>query len=267
MSLEINKLTKIGLLLTIMLTFFVTFTGFFEVLFLQYQAIFTLYLDSIHFFVPIKFYLDSGVLMIGMGIGISSIFMEKRKNLFLYVSVMIIILGFGILAVIMGYIHPDSIGSGMQVNDLESFCKEYLSLVIHNISVAFISLLSGPTIIGPYLVLSNIVIIPVSWLASLVMFYGYNGIILFLGMFHIYPEFYAIFLACLAGIRVALESFKAFTNIRGEGFKSTFKTIKDVMISEIRNTMPRVIILLVIAAFLETLWAPLWINHCLNYIL
>ena len=267
MNLKINKLTKIGLLVTIVLTFFVSFTGFFEVLFLQYQATFTLYLDSIHFSVPIKFYLDSGVLMIGMGIGISSIFMEKRKNLFSHVSVMSIILGFGILAVIMGYVHPGSIGSGMQVPDLESFFMEYLSLVIHNISVAFISLLSGPTIIGPYLVLSNIVIIPVSWLTSLVMFYGYNGIILFFGLLHIYPEFYAIFLACLAGIRVALESFKSFTTIKREGFKSTFKTIKTAMISEIRNTMPRIIILLVIAALLETLWTPFWVNYWLKYIL
>jgi hypothetical protein len=39
----------------------------------------------------------------------------------------------------------------------------------------------------------------------------------------------------------------------GEWFKNTFKTIKNPMIYELKNTMPKVVILLVIAAFLETL--------------
>ena len=264
-SLRNNKFAKISSLLIIII-FFVTFTGLFEILFMQYQAIFTLYLDSIHFPVPLTFYLDSGVLMIGMGIGISSIFV-KNRNFFFYVSVMSVLLGFGILAIIMGYANPDNIGSGIQVDGPGSFFVEYLNLVIHNIITSFAAFLSGPTIIGPYLVLSYIIIIPVSWLASLVAFYGYKGIILFLGMFHIYLEFYAIFLACLAGIRVTLDSFESFLCIRKVGFKSSLWEIKNTITRELRNTMLKVMILLMIAAFLETLWTPFWINYWLQHIL
>lgn len=262
-----NRPTKIGLLVTIILTFFVTFTGFFEILFLQYQAVITLYLDSIHFPIPLIFHLDSGILMAGIGIGIVSIFPKNRKNLFFYTSVMVILIGFGILAAIMGYAHPDNIGSGIQVNDLGSFFVKYSDLIIHNIIAALIALLSGPTIIGPYIVLSNVIIILISWLTSLMTFYGYKGAILFLGMFHIYPECYAMFSACLAGIRIALTSFKSFTRIRKEGFKNTFKTVKNAMIHELRNTMLKVVIFLAIAAFLEVLWTPSWINYCLQHIL
>lgn len=264
-SLRINKFAKMSSLLIIII-FFVTFTGLFEILFMQYQATFTLYLDSIHFPAPLTFYLDSGVLMIGMGIGISSIFV-KNRNFFFYVSVMSILLGFGILATIMGYANPDNIGSGIQVDGPGSFFVEYLNLVIHNIITSFAAFLSGPTIIGPYLVLSYIIIIPVSWLASLAAFYGYKGIILFLGMFHIYLEFYAIFLACLAGIRVSLNSFESFLQIRKKGFKSSLVEIKNSIVHELKSTMPQVIILLIIAALLETLWTPFWINYWLQHIL
>lgn len=264
-SLKSNKVIKRCLLVTIVLTSFVTLTGFFEILFSQYQATFTLYLDSIHFSIPLKFYLDSGILMAGIGFGIMSIFAKKR-NFFFYTSIMIILVGFGILATIMGYTHPDSVGSGMQVNSLGSFFVEYLSLILHNVFVALIVLLSGPTIIIPYMVLSTDILMVISLFASFTAFYGYKGVILFLGMFHIYPEFYAIFLACLAGIRVALNSFKSLLTIN-KGFKSLLLKIKDLIVNEIRNTMPKVIVLLVIAALLETLWTPFWINYWLNHIL
>ena len=266
-SFKMNKLTKIGLLATIVLTFFVTFTGFFEVLFLQYQATFTLYLDSIHFPIPIKFYLDSGILMIGMGVGIYSIFVERRRYLFLYVSMIIIIVGFGILAILMGHAHPDSVGSGIQVNGLGSFFITYLSLVIHNIFVALVALLSGPTIIIPYIVLSNDILMVISLFSSLTTFYGYKGVILFLGLFHMYPEFYAIFLSCLAGIKIALKSFKAFIGIRKDGFKISLGKIKNAIVHEFKNVIPKILILLIIAALLETLWTPFWINYWLHHIL
>jgi uncharacterized membrane protein SpoIIM required for sporulation len=97
--------------------------------------------------------------------------------------------------------------------------------------------------------------------------YGYKGAIFFFGSFHMYPETYAIFLACLSGIRVSLESFKAFMYIRKNGFFNSMIKIKNVMVFEIVNTMPKVIILLLIAALLEVLLDPLWVNYWLNHIL
>ncbi len=262
-NLKVNKFIKASLSVLI-LVFLVTFTGFFEILFLQYQAVVTLY--PTHFVIPLIIHLDSGILMAGIGVGIISIFAKKR-NFFFYTSMMIILIGFGILAVIMGYAHPDGVGSGIQADSLESFFVEYLSLIFHNVFVALIALLGGPIIIIPYMVLSIDIIMLISLVVSFTAFYGYKGAILFLGMFHIYPEFYAIFLACLAGIRVALSSFKSILYIRKEGFRSILLKIRDLVSNELGNTMPRVIILLVIAALLETLWTPFWINYWLQHIL
>lgn len=265
-SLKSNKFTKVSLSL-IILMFLALFTGFFEILFMQYQATITLYLDSIHFPIPLTFYLDSGVLMTGIGVGILSTFVEKKKKLWFYSSVLIVLFGFGILAVIMGYSHPCSVGSGIQVNDLRSFFTTYVNLVIHNFISASLALLSGLTVVGPFVVLSNDILMVVSLFASFTTFYGYKGVILFLGMFHIYIETFAIFSSCLAGIRVALISFQSFLRIRNNGFFNSMKKIKDAMAFEIVNTMPKIVVLLVIAALLEVLWTPFWINYWLHYIL
>jgi hypothetical protein len=74
-------------------------------------------------------------------------------------------------------------------------------------------------------------------------------------------------LACLAGIRVALNSFESFLCIRKKGFRSSLWEIKNTIMHELRNTMPKVVVFLAIAALLETLWAPFWINYCLQYLL
>jgi len=39
------------------------------------------------------------------------------------------------------------------------------------------------------------------------------------------------------------------------------------MICELKNTMPKAAVLLVIAAFLEVLWTPFWINYWVQHIL
>ena len=261
-GLKMNKLTKIGLVATIALTFFATFTGFFE-LFLSYH--FTLFLDSIHF--PIPLYLSSGVLMVGIGIGLISTFVENRRELWLYISIMFILIGLGIISLLLGYTHPNKIESWIHVTSLESFFVEYLSLVISNIVIASIALLSGPTIIGPYIELSNFIFILATWLSSLITFYGYKGALVFFGLLHIYPETFAAVLACLAGIRVSLKSFKAFIHIRRDGFFNSTKLIKNAIVHELRNTMPKVMILLAIAALLEVLWMPFWVNYCLQHVL
>jgi hypothetical protein len=260
-NIKMNKFTKIVLVTTIILTFFVTFTGFFEV-FLSYH--FTLFLDSIH--LPVPLYLSSGILMVGISIGLISTLVENGK-LWSHISIMVVLIGLGIISLLLGYTHPNKIESWIHITSLGSFFVEYLSLLISNIIIALISLLSGLTIIGPYIELSNFIFIIVTWLSSLITFYGYKGALIFFGMLHIYPETFAAVLVCLAGIRVSLESFKAFMHIRRNGFLNSMVMIKKVIIHEFRNTMPKVVALLAIAALLEVLWMPFWINYCLQYVL
>jgi hypothetical protein len=108
--LKMNRHTKIGLSVAIILTILVIFTGYLEFLFLPFKFNFTLYLDSIHFPLPISLYFSSAVLMLGIGVGIISIFVEKKKRCWLYGSIIIIIIG--ILGTILGYANPTKIGTG-----------------------------------------------------------------------------------------------------------------------------------------------------------
>ena len=88
-----------------------------------------------------------------------------------------------------------------------------------------------------------------------------------MGWLNIYPELLALFLACMAGFRVALESFQAFINIRRHGIFNSPAKIKKVLIFEIISTMPKIMALLLIAAVLETLWTQSWVNYWLQTIL
>ncbi len=263
-DLKMNKSIKKGLLITIILTFGASFTGFFEILFLPFIVRFTLYLDSIHFPIPINLYFNSTVLMLGIGIGIVSIFIEKKKDVWFYGSVLIILIGMGILGAFLGYTNPIKIGTEIYI--LNSFPKEFIGLVINNVFYAFLAVLTGPTIIGPYVLLSRDIILITTFFTSIVSSYGYKGVILLFGLFHWYPETIAIYLSCLAGIKVALQSFKAFIHIK-DNFIDSLKKIKEALVFEIINTMPKVVALLIIAALLETLWTPFWINYWVQHIL
>jgi uncharacterized membrane protein SpoIIM required for sporulation len=144
---------------------------------------------------------------------------------------------------------------------------EFIVIAINNIYYAFIAILTGPTIIGPYTLLSRDIILITSFFTSIISSYGYKGVILLFGLFHWYPETFAIYLACIAGIRVSLKSFKTFLSLRKNGLSNSLRKIKDALVFEIVNTMPKVVILLIIAALLETLWAPFWTNYWLSHIL
>ncbi len=267
LSLKMDKF-RIASLIVIVITFLAAFTGFFEILFWPYQFTFTLYLDSIHFPVSLTFYLNSAVLMFGMGIGIVSVFIENRRKFCLYGSILIILIGIGVIESFVGYMNPSQlIDQGLYSDNLESFFVNFGRLALHNIFYAFIAIISGPTIIGPYSLLANIILDSSFQFTSFVATYGFNGVLLFFGRLHIYPEFFALILAASAGIKVALKSFESFICIRKEGFKISLAKIKNAIVHELRNTMPKVIILLAIAAFLETLWAPFWINYWLQHIL
>ncbi|HEX3014108.1 MAG TPA: stage II sporulation protein M [Methanobacterium sp.] len=269
LSLKMDKF-RIASLIFIVITFLAAFTGFFEILFSPYQFTFTfgLDIDSINFPVSLTFYLNSAVLMFGMGIGIVSAFIENGKKFCFYGSILIILIGIGIIESFIGYMNPSQlIGQGLYNNNLESFFVNFGRLALHNIFYAFIAIISGPTIIGPYSLLPNIILDSSFQFTSFVATYGFKGVLLFFGRLHIYPEFFALIWAAVAGIKVALKSFESFINIRRNGFKSSLLNIKGAMMQELKSTMPKVVVLLIIAAFLETLWTPFWINYWLQHIL
>lgn len=268
LSLKFNKFKITSLI--VIITFFAAFTGFFEILFSPYQFTFKfgLYIDYIHFPVSFTFYLNSAVLMLGIGIGIVSKFIERGRKFCFYGSILIILIGIGIIESLSGYRNPSQlIGQGLCTTNLESFFVNFGRLALHNIFYAFLAIISGPTIIGPYSLLANVILDSSFHFASFVATYGFKGVILFFGRLHIYPEFFALIWAAVAGIKVALKSFESFISIKKEGFKVSLEKIKNVVMYELRNTMPKVIVLLIIAALLETLWAPFWINYWLNHIL
>ena len=213
-------------------------------------------------------YLDFTILMIGIGTGISSTLVEKRSKSFFYGSIVIIMVGWALIAVYHGYTHPNPIDQRYVITDLESFYVTFMGYFFNNTFVAFISLLGGPTIIFPYSQLSyNIPGDFPDFAASLVSFYGFKGIILILGWLNAYPELVAMFLACMAGIRVSLESFHVFINIRKDGLFNSLIKIKNAIVFEIITTMPKVVALLLIAAVLETVWTQFWVNYWLQNIL
>ena len=248
-----NKILKVGILSTLMLTFLVSIAGYFEFIF------------SCHVKVII-FNLNSMILVLGFGLSITFLFVGKKGNIWFYIPIMIIIFGEIVVSGIWSYINPIQITNpGMQFN-IGSLGIDFIDILFGNLSGSIVTVLTGPTILIPYVMLS-IATSKLSFMLGVIAFYGFKGVILWLGAFHIYPEFYAIFSACLAGIRVALKSFESFLQIRKKGFKSSVEEIKNAMVHELRNTMPKVIILLVIAALLETLWTPFWINYWLHHIL
>ena len=249
-----DKLTKVGILATIILTLSAGITGIFEFLFAYHIEI-------------LIFQLNSSILMIGMSLGMISTFFEERRKIWVHTSVLSIILGECVIAVIWGYNSPiQVVGPGILPLNFEFLFMDFIDLLFSNSLGSFVAILASPTIIVPYVLLS-ICTAKISFIIGVVSFHGFKGVILMLGWLHIYPEVYAIFSACLAGINVALKSFESFLQIRKKGFKSSLREIKNALTYELRNTMPKVIILLVIAALLETLWTPFWINYWLNHIL
>ena len=263
--LKLSNPINICLILTIISTLIVAFTGFFELLLSPFIFRFSLYLDFIHFPIPINLYFNSAILMLGIGVGIISTFIEKKNNIWFYGSVAIILGGIGILGVLLGYYNPIKVGTG--IYPLNSFPGEFIGIVINNVFYALVAILTGPTIICPYVLLSRDILLIMTFFSSIVSSYGYKGVILLFGLLHWYPETIAIYLSCLAGIRVALKSFKIFLNIKKGNFRGFLKKIKEFTVYELKNTMPKVIILIVIAALLETLWVPFWINYWLYHIL
>ena len=250
------KFTVIGIA-TVILTFFTGITGFFESTYINSFTIeFNIF--NIYFF---KIHLYSTVLMLGICLGIISTFVKrkgKRKILF-YTSIITIILSGIIALAIMAPMYPLEI-TGMWGHGI------FIPVLSNNLLLSFTAVLTGPTIIVPYMQLGALVFGQLNFIPGTISHYGFKGVILWIGALHVYPEFYAIYLAYTSGIKISLKSFKAYISIRRNGVKSTLKTIKEAMVYELRNTMPKVVILLIIAALLEELWGTFWVSYWLQHI-
>jgi len=248
-----NKSVKIGIIATILLTLFAGLTGFFEFAFLYH--------------ITIKmFYLNSTFMMLGIGLSLTSVFVETRRKVWFYGPILIIIIGTLIGLVIISHTSPLQItGPGVNVFDLKSFWDSFSRILFGNLTATFAAFLTSPLIITPYILLSiftsDLYLAP-----AVISFYGFKGVILIIGWLNTYPELFAVYWALIASIKISLKSFKAFITIRKNGLKNTLKTIKSAMMHELRHTMPKVVILLIIAALLETLWDPFWVNYWLQHI-
>lgn len=276
-----NKPIKIGIVTTIILTLFAGLTGFFEgffeyhigILFSINAGVLTLGLntsglnaqDYINSYIN-GFQLSSAFLMLGICLNITSIFVEKRKIGWFYGSLLIIVIGIVMEAVIRSIEIPAQIFGSLQVYNLESFLIIFSYILFSNLKIVFLTILLSPTIIYPYLEFS-INIASFYYMFDFIAFNGFKGVLLIVGQLHIYPELFAVYLAFIAGARLSLKSFQSYLSIMGEGLKNTFKTIKNAMVCEFKSTMPKVVVLLIIAALLETLWTPFWINYWLQHIL
>lgn len=261
-----NKFAKISLFITTaLLTFFAALTGCFEWLVLPYYQLVINYMPSGSF--VISFNINASILMWGICVGIISTIVEKKKKLWFYISVLIIILGNIVIAIFIAHAHPLKLFGGAQIHTLGSFLSYFVSILFYNLFSTSLSIITGPTLIIPYFITSNFVLQDFYYIFGFTTSYGFKGVILIIGSVHMYFEIYAFFLSSIAGIRVALKSFKSILNIRKNGIKTSLRNIKDITTTEIKNTMPKVIILLVIAALLETTWDPFWTNYWLNHIL
>jgi hypothetical protein len=240
------------------LTLFAGLTGFFERLF-EYHIWILFSINSRFLILGLNasdhinsyingFQLNSAFLIGGICLSITSVFVEKRKKIWFYGPILIIIVGIVMVAVIRSYEVPAQIWGADQVYDLESFWNIFSYLLFNNLRVVFLIILLSPTMIYPYSEFS-VNMATFYYMFNLISFNGFKGVLLIIGELHIYPELLAIYLAFIAGVRLSLKSFKSYLSIRREGFKNTFKTIKNAMMRELRNTMPKVVILLVIARF------------------
>jgi hypothetical protein len=242
-----ERYTKIGaVLVTVLLTVFAGLTGCFDFLFML----------PYHFKVYM-FQLNSVFLMLGICLNIISEFVEKRKKLLFNCSILIVVISLGIGTVIWGYVNPVQITGTMKVYDLMSFWTNFSSILFGNLLGAFLSVLLSPTIVVPYFMLT-IPISKFSFIAGVISFYGVNGLIFYLLQPHIYVEFFAIALYLIASFKIASKTFKSVISVRSIGVKNSLIEIKDAVVYELKNTMPKVVILLVIAALLETLFPILW---------
>lgn len=261
-----KRFTKISLFIsTALLTFFAALTGCFEWLVLPYYQLLINYMPTVSS--SISFNINAGILMLGICVGIISTIVEKKKKLWFYISVLIIILGNIFIAIFIAHAHPLKLFGEAQIDTLWSFLSYFVSILFYNLFSASLSIITGPTIIIPYFITSNFVLQDFYYIFGFINSYGFKGVILVIGSVHMYFEIYAFFLSSIAGIRVALKSFQSMIGIRKNGIKTSLRNIKDITITEIKNTMPKVIILLMIAALLETLWDPFWTNYWLHHIL
>lgn len=162
------------------------------------------------------------------------------------------------------------------------FFSGYKTLYGVNAFISFFTVFSGNVMINSLVIISGIaLILPLIILFMNFMLFGaimsagihqyglIESLSLFSGLLYIYPEFLALMLAANYGLKIAKISSFVY---KKEGvsllFRSDFNLeIKETIVNEFLNVFPKIILLLTIAAILETLWGPFWHNYWLQNIL
>ncbi len=179
----------------------------------------------------------------------------------------------------MTYFFP---GAFLNLPVVKWFFSEYKTFYVVDGLVFFFTVFSGNIMINSLVIISGVgFILPLVILFMNFMLFGavisagiyqyglMETLYLILGLLYIYPEFLALMLAAVYGMRIAKISSRVY---KKEGFNLLFKSdfnpqIKETIVNEFLNILPKIILLLAIAAVLETLWGPFWHNYWLLYIL
>ena len=139
-----------------------------------------------------------------------------------------------------------------------------------NVMINSLVIISGVALALPLIILFMNFVLFGAVISAGIYHYGLiESLLLILGLLYIYPEFLALMLAANYGLKIAKISSLVY---KKEGvsllFRSDFNPeIKETIVNEFLNVFPKIIILLAIAAILETLWGPFWHNYWLQNIL
>ncbi len=137
--LSVNKAAKISLLATIILTFFAGTTGCFEFVFSYHVEILIFHFNSI-------------ILMLGICLGVISTFVEKRRKIWFYSSILITLGGLGIVAMFQGYMNTIKLTYSPKIITSSLVLKTFVYLLVIFLPT-FIALLTGPTMVSPYILI------------------------------------------------------------------------------------------------------------------
>ncbi|MBM4240288.1 MAG: hypothetical protein FJ150_01190 [Euryarchaeota archaeon] len=141
---------------------------------------------------------------------------------------------------------------------------------LNNLLVSAIFFFGGILVIIPLVYLfMNIFPLGMITYAGLYKYGLIKSLVLLLGTLNFYPEFLALMLAADSGNRIAKKSFYVIKKDRRNFFLrwDLPPEIEEVLVHEFVNAFSRIILLLLIAAILETFWDPFWTNYWINHIL
>lgn len=241
----------IAILLTILLVVLAGFTGCFDSLF-----------STEYHFRAYMFQLNSIFIMLSICLVVTSEFVEKRRKLLFNLSLLIPAIGLTVGAVLYGYANPTPITYNATPGLISSLTF-FGSILFGNVLGNTLIVLLAPTILVPYLMFT-VMISRFCFVASIISYYGINGLTFCLLQPQMYLELFASALAFISSFKIIAKTTKSITSIHNTGIKHALIEIKNVEIYETKKTIPKILIILIIAATLET-FLPM--NLLGNYLL